>query len=488
MSVKNLSQKNYDRFVKNKNIDIFSQEQIKNIPRHRLVMMNNGKGETYWPFNVHSLHNHLKHSNKHPVFRSVRVSPDAKKRIRDKYIASLRHDVKAMLSASSRVSEDAFVKALKKARLSNTIINTLVKARRNKTVPNTVVQNMHSNTIEQVIRTLRANNKNNTKVPNNAKAFVIAQRRKHNDMLWRQQKHQAEIELNTNQNALRRASSIAQKVIAERAQYPSKTEFKFPELGFKMNIQDRNTIIMTWYPPSRKRDRSGKVLFPPASSSIRVPIRKMDSTIWRSMSRSLSNTWLVPEISDRIPGSRATAMQMSKAVLLLSKEKVVTDKNMRNNNNDMNVSNINMRDNNMTNDDQVRSNDVETWFYGAGLEVYPVSHNNKVVSNIIRKVLTSLRNGNDHLSVGVHEVHILFVDVYLDGTLIREAVHTDLSGLNINRVAQSNKFTTIDLNQYRGRGRVSIRIFGNFRIQNNMYTFDIDIDPHVNEAVRVEIG
>jgi hypothetical protein len=510
MSVKNLSQKNYDRFVKNKNIDVFSQEQIKNIPRHRLVMMNNGKGETYWPFHVHGLHNYLKHTNKHPIVRSVTVSPDAKRRIRDKYIASLRHDVKAMLSTSSNVSEDAFIKALKKATLNNAVIDALVKARRTKTVPNAVVQNMRPDTIDHVIRILRANNnKNMTKVPNASKAFVNAQRRKHNDMLWRQQKHQANLELNKNQNALGRASSIAQRVVAERVQNPSKKEFKYPELGFKMTIQDRNTIIMTWYPPSKQRNREGKVMFPPASSSIRVSIQAMKFTNWGYMAVSQNNTnvsrfWFVPEILDPVPGSRASVMQMSKAVLLLMKEKTITDRNRHHIRN-----NVNNRDyrstsnNNNSNESNNSLSDAHTFFLGAGMRAYHVinmnnSLNRNTLSNIICEVLTVLRDGDEQTTID--SIYIDSIEVRIGDrplSRLRKNVHKDIGNVNINKVARLDTFTTINLKQHPIDPTTirEISVSGTFTISfsTNLYdswdhNFNIVIDPCVLDSVDVEFS
>jgi hypothetical protein len=491
MSVKNLSQKNYDRFVKNKNIDIFSQEEIKNIPRHRLVMMNNGKGETYWPFNVHGLHNYLQHTNQHPVFRSVRVSPDAKKRIRDKYIASLRHDTKAMLSASSRVSEDNFVKALKKARLSNAVINVLVKARRDKTVPNTVVQNIRPNTIDHVMRILRANNnKNTTKVPNAAKAFVNAQRRKHEQMLSKQQRHQAELELNKNQNALGRASSIVQRVMADVTYHPSKKEFKYPELGFKMTIQNTNMVIMTWYRPSRKRNRTGEVIPPNSSSSIRVPIEAMKFTNWGYMPVSQNNAnvskfWFVPEIPYRVPGSRVSVRQMSKAVLLLLKERIITDGNRLATRNNRNIGGMmNTINNMMQNISQNGANDeIYTFFLDTGKRAYPVSRNNNAIPTIIRRVLTAL---NRQALVGIDEIHLNKIEVHTrGGTSIEERVNTRLPDVNINRLAQSNAFTTLDQTD-------SITFSGSF---TNLYAgsdsyFVLDINPHesASDGVDVEIN
>ena len=492
--MKNLSQENYNRFVKNKNIDIFSQEEIKNIPRHRLVMMNNGKGQTYWPFNVHGLHNYLKHSNQHPVFRSVRVSPDAKKRIKDKYIASLRHDTKAMLSASSRVSEDNFVKALKKARLSNAIINVLVKARRDKTIPNAVVQNLRPNSIEQVMRILRANNnKNTTKVPNAAKAFVNAQRRKHDQMLSKQQRHQADLELNKNQNALGRASSIAQRVMADVTHHPSKKEFKYPELGFKMTIQNTNMIVMTWYRPSRKRNRTGEVLPPNSSSSIRVPIEAMKFTNWGYMPVSQNNAnvskfWFVPEIPDRVPGSRVSVRQMSKAVLLLLKERIITDGNRRATRINTNIGGMMNTINNMMQNisQNVANDEIYTFFLDTGRRAYPVSRNSNAIPTIIRRVLTALRDGSRQALIGMDEIHLNTIEVHTrGGTSIEERVNTRLPDVNINRLAQSNAFTTLDQTD-------SITFSGSF---TNLYAgsdsyFVLEINPHesASDGVDVEIN
>jgi hypothetical protein len=488
MSIKNLSQENYNRFVKNNSIDIFSQEKIKNIPRHRLVMMNNVTGGKYLPFDIHGLHNYLKHTNKHPIIRWSIIRPETKKKIKDKYIDSVIHDAKAMLSASSNVSEENFVKALKKAQFENRITNALVKARRNRTMPNTLVRNIHPDKIERVTHLLRtANNKqkNNTKVPNVSKAFAIEQRRKHNQILWKQQQHQAEIELNKNRNALGRASSIAQKVMAELERNPSKKEFKYPELGFKMNIQNTNSIIMTWSYPSKKRNRSGT-----SPSMKKIHIQAMKFTNWGYMPVSNYNTnvsrfWHVPEIVDPVPGSRASVMQMSKAVLLLLRKKAITNKNRRNN-----IRNMNNGDIIVNNVSNYTDEEIHTFFLVAGTKAYPVSLNNiNAVPNIIRKVLNALHDEDSQMLVGVNDIDISTISVHIGErwTLAQKDVNTRLDGLNINGVAGSNAFKTVRLNLYQGHAMIRIRgSYTNLHLGHDSY-FTINIDPSVHNSVEVDI-
>jgi hypothetical protein len=510
MSVKNVSQENYNRFVKNNLIDIFSQERIKDIPRHRLVMMNNTKGGRYVPFDVHGLHNYLKHSNKHPITQSVYLSPETRKRIKDKYVASLLHDVKVMLSVSSKVSQENFVKALRKVKLSNNITNLLVKSRQNKTVPNipNIVQHMHPNKIEQVLRILRANNnkKNNTKVPSASKDFANEQRRKHNQLLRKQRMHQAEIELNRNRNAFERASSITRKMLNELGRTPSKREFKFAELGFKMTIRD-DTIVMMWYPPSRKRNRAGTMVFPPNSSSIAVPIQKMVSTAWgyvnpqytrdRRNVNVMGTVWLVPEILDKVPGSRVTVKQMSIAVLLLLNKKSITNRNLPHNRRTMNTNNrrTNSNTNSSSNEnyDASQDPDVISFFREAGLKAYSGSRN--TISNLIRPVLNDIRerqvrdaSGSDAIyGPGVSHVYISFIEIDFENNIsINEDIYNRLNGININGLARK---LTNSSNKTHQRQITYIRITGDFEstTDNQAYTFDIFIEPHTLHSVGVEV-
>jgi hypothetical protein len=481
MSVKNLSQDDYNRFVKNNNVDIFSQEKIKNIPRHRLVMMNSGKGKQYFPFSLHGLHTHLKHSMTHPIIQTVVLNPETRMKIKEKYLASVVQDLK---DVASQVSQANFTKALKKVNFSKQITNVLLKAHHNKnwTVQKHLIQNINPNKIAEVTRILLSGNnkrKNNRNVPNSSKAYANEQRRKHHHILLKQQRHQAEIELNKNKNALGRASDIAHKVLDELTRDPSKTEFEFPQLGFKMLRMD-DMMMMKWYPPSKKRSRSGNVLFPPNSSSITIPIQKMVFTNFGYLERDrvsggvnvMGTAWLVPDILDTVPGSRATVQQMSKALLLLLKKKVITSTNLRTGNN-----------NNTSYARRANTDDgIISLFHTAGIYALSCvfSSNTTVIANVIRLFVKYLRDhDNDELS----HIHINFIDVGLSSSDKNIVLTIDKSVDNNNGLSYTIYNIYNSFRNIRNWSQVtSIRILGDFIYlhDNNTYQFDIVIKPDIH--------
>jgi len=484
MSVKNMSQEDYDRFVNN--VDIFSQERIKNIPRHRMVMLNNAKGGRYLPFNVHGLHKHLKYSKSHPIIRSVYLNVETRRKIEDKYVASLLQDLKDMLSVSTNVSEQNFKKAINKVKFSDQIAKVLLHAHQSgdMTSLNNIVRNVNPEKIAQVTQILRApynnQNMNKRKVSKASKAYANEQRMKRDQLLLKQRKYQAEIELNRNKNALGRASTIARKVLIDLERNPSKMEFKFPELGFKMTRRD-DTIMMMWYPCSRKRNRTGKVLFAPMSTSISVPIQKMIMTNWGyvpitnvSRNSAVDTVYLVPDILDKVPGSRATVKQMSKAVLLMLKERPITNRNLYNSTSNNNRSSSNNSSDNNRNYDRSSDIAITSIFDDASLEAYPISRGDRV-SDIIIRVLNFLRTDGHHQRL---RMYVDIVEVDLDGSNdhYSEDIYKYLG--DINDIARKLRNTD---NTIGNVSRVSkITISGDFvdDIFEQTYSFKINIYPN----------